>query len=76
MKTLTINIDNSTPKGNAFLLYLKSLAYDNDSFLTIENELDDKENELLAQIEAGLKDVRNMKEGKIPEKTLKEMLSE
>ncbi len=38
--------------------------------------IDKKEEKLLSQIEAGLKDVKKIKEGKSPAKTLKEMLNE
>ena len=78
METLTISIDNKSAKGKAFLLYLKAIAYEVDSFLSIESETVEMKNEkkLLSQIEAGLKDVRKMREGKAPEKTLRQMLNE
>lgn len=78
METLTINIDSSSTKGKAFLSYLKALANDADGFLSIENlsgnEL--KENRLLAQIEEGLQDVKKIKTGKAPKRTLSQMLDE
>ncbi len=78
METLTINIDNNLAKGKALLLYLKAISFEANSFITIEtNTLENiKEIELLTQIEAGLKDVKKIKEGKAPEKTLKQMLNE
>ncbi len=78
METLTINIDNSLAKGKALLLYLKAIACETNSFITIETEIFEhkKEHNLLLQIEAGLQDVKKMHEGKAPEKTLKQMLNE
>ena len=35
----------------------------------------DKKNKLLSEIEAGLKDVKLMQDGKLPKKTLKQMLN-
>ena len=71
-------IDNSLAKGKALLFYLKAIAYETNSFITIEPEIfeNKKESNLLSQIEAGLQDVKKMKEGKVPEKTLKQMLNE
>ena len=77
METITINIDNSIAKGKALLLYLKTIAYESNSFITLETETKEKrmEKKLLSQIEAGLKDVKKMRDGKAREKTLKQMLN-
>ena len=72
METLTLNIDSSNTKGKALLLYLKAIASEMDSFLSIENMNTDnsKEENLLNQIEAGLKDVKKMRDGKASKRTL------
>ncbi len=61
METLTINIDNSLAKGKALLLYLKAIANETNSFITIEPEIFEtkKEHNLLLQIEDENKEIKN-----------------
>ena len=78
MATLTLQIDNHSLKGIAFLDYIRALAK-TDNFLFIEEKeelIKTKSNALMQDIEQGLREVKLMKEGKLRRKSLNELIDE
>ena len=66
---LYLRIKENSQQAKLFALYAKSLPF--VEFVDIENS----KSKLLSEIEAGLKDVKLMQDGKLKKKTLKEMLN-
>jgi len=66
---LTVKIKENTKQGKALAEYVKTLPF-------VEILEDETETELLKQIEQGLKDVKRIKEGQLPQRTVKQMIND
>ena len=63
-----LKIKENTQQAKAFIELAKTMSF-------IEFVELDKKNKLLSEIESGLKEVKQMQDGKIKKKTLKQMLN-
>ncbi len=68
---LYIRIKENTQQAKLFAQYVKTLP-----FVKVIDVKADKKSKLLAEIEEGLTEVKQMQEGKAKKKTLKQMLND
>ncbi len=82
MATFKINIDMRKTEGRLLFSYLKSLAQKTNIIKIIEEENTNKDfgkigsNTLVKKINKSLKEVKQIKEGKLPKKTLNQLIEE
>jgi len=72
---ITLQIDPQSSKGVAFLDYIRAIA-NTDNFLVIKKESVEAENPIMQQIEQGLREVKQIKEGTLRSKSLNELINE